>query len=37
MAKNNGGFVIILNVDRVLSVDEMAQLSNVSADTNTVG
>lgn len=31
MAKVNGKFVIVLNVDRVLSVDEMAMLSEVGA------
>jgi len=31
MAKVNGKFVIVLNVDRVLSVDEMAALSAVEA------
>ena len=30
MAKVNGKFVIVLNVDKVLSVDEMALLSDVS-------
>lgn len=31
MAKVNGKFVIVLNVDRVLSVDEMAMLSEAGA------
>jgi purine-binding chemotaxis protein CheW len=31
MAKLKGKFVIILNVDRVLSVEEMALLSDVGA------
>jgi purine-binding chemotaxis protein CheW len=31
MAKVNGKFVIVLNVDRVLSVDEMARLSEVES------
>lgn len=31
MAKVNGKFVIVLNVDRVLSVDEMAMLSETTA------
>jgi hypothetical protein len=30
MGKVNGKFVIILNIQRVLSVDEMASLANVS-------
>ncbi len=30
MGKVNGGFVILLNVDKVLAVDEMAMLSDVS-------
>ncbi|MEW5770072.1 MAG: chemotaxis protein CheW [Pseudomonadota bacterium] len=33
MGKVNGRFVIILNVDKVLSVNEMAMLSDVSAAT----
>ena len=32
MAKVEGKFVIVLNVDRVLSVEEMAMLSEVSAE-----
>ncbi len=32
MAKREGHFVILLNVDRVLSVDEMASLSHVTID-----
>ncbi|RYY73351.1 MAG: purine-binding chemotaxis protein CheW [Gammaproteobacteria bacterium] len=34
MAKVNGNFVIVLDVNRVLSVDEMALLSDVSANEN---
>ena len=33
MAKVNGKFVILLNVDRVLSVEEMAMLSDVNSPT----
>lgn len=33
MANVNGKFVIVLNVDRVLSVDEMAMLSALTAET----
>lgn len=36
MAKVNGNFVIVLNVDRVLSVEEMAMLSEVSSDISNV-
>jgi len=32
MAKRNGKFIILLNVDRVLSVDEMADLSKTASD-----
>ncbi|MFA5984702.1 MAG: chemotaxis protein CheW [Methylococcaceae bacterium] len=32
MAKQDGSFIILLNVNRVLSVDEMAQLSQASAE-----
>ena len=34
MAKVNGKFVILLNVDKVLSVDEMAALSDLSERSN---
>jgi len=33
MAKRNGQFIILLNVNHVLSVDEMATISKVSAST----
>jgi len=32
MAKRNGKFIILLNVNRVLSVDEMADLSKTASD-----
>ncbi|QPK65151.1 chemotaxis protein CheW [Methylomonas sp. LL1] len=34
MAKRNGRFIILLNVNRVLSVEEMADLSKAASDTS---
>ncbi|MBD9356497.1 chemotaxis protein CheW [Methylomonas albis] len=34
MAKRNGRFIILLNVNKVLSVDELAGLSSVATDSN---